>query len=82
MAYVSYGKLSKKSQREIDRVKRSTWEGISPVTKKVASKKVYSRKKTQRWQRESPMLGFYYNIKELAVMCNYCWCCGLIGEQP
>jgi len=58
MAFVSYGKLSKKKRREIDQAKRATWGSVSPVTKRVASEKAYNRKKAQRWQREPPELGF------------------------
>lgn len=58
MAFVPYNRLSKKKQREIDRVKRAVWGSISPVTKKVACQKVYNRKKTQRWNGEWPELGF------------------------
>ena len=45
--FVPKGKLSKKARKELDRQKRVTWV-FSPVTKKVESKKLYSRKrKTQ-----------------------------------
>ena len=45
--FVPKGKLSKKVRKELDRQKRVTW-AFSPVTKKVESKKLYSRKrKTQ-----------------------------------
>ena len=45
--FVPKGKLSKKVRKELDRQKQVTW-AISPVTKKVESKKLYSRKrKTQ-----------------------------------
>ena len=45
--FVPKGKLSKKARKELDRQKRVTW-AFSPVTKKVESKKLYSRKrKTQ-----------------------------------
>ncbi len=42
--FVPKGKLSKKARKELDRQKRVTW-AFSPVTKKVESKKLYSRKK-------------------------------------
>jgi len=60
MAFVSYHKLSKKKRREIDHAKRGAWGSVSPVTKKVMSQKVYSRKKTHRWQRESPPVDFFH----------------------
>ena len=39
-------KLSKRKKKELDAQKRSTWEGINPVTRKSESKKLYTRKKT------------------------------------
>ena len=45
--FVPYEKLSKKKKREQDLKRRQTW-GISPVTRKVQSKKAYSRKKTRK----------------------------------
>lgn len=42
--FVPKGKLSKKARKELDRSRRETWD-FSPVTRKVESKKVYSRKK-------------------------------------
>lgn len=39
-------KLSKRRKKELNEQQRSTWEGIKPVTRKVESKKLYSRKKT------------------------------------
>lgn len=42
--FISKKKLSKKAQKELNRQRRVTWE-FSPVTKTVASKKLYNRKK-------------------------------------
>ena len=42
--FVPREKLSKKARRELDRSRRETWD-FSPVTRKVESKKAYSRKK-------------------------------------
>lgn len=42
--FVPRRKLSKKAQKELNSQRRVTW-GFSPVTKKVESRKVYSRKK-------------------------------------
>ena len=46
--FVQYEKLSKKQKKEIDKAKRLTWGGVSPVTRKVESAKIYNRKKHQR----------------------------------
>ena len=42
--FVAREKLSRKARKELDSRKRVCW-GISPVTRKVASKKAYSRKR-------------------------------------
>jgi len=42
--FVPIKKLSKKAQKEHNRKKRAMWT-LSPVTRKVESKKLYSRKK-------------------------------------
>lgn len=42
--FVSYEKLSKKKQRELNAAKRTTW-AISPVTRKPENPKAYKRKK-------------------------------------
>jgi len=47
--FVPKGKLSKKARKELDRQKRVTW-AFSPVTKKVESKKLYSRKRKNHSQ--------------------------------
>jgi hypothetical protein len=41
--FTSYNKASKKQQKEINKQRRNTW-AMSPVTKVVPSKKIYSRK--------------------------------------
>ena len=45
--YVPRAKLSKKARKELDSRDRRTWDGINPITKKIESKKAYSRKKAQ-----------------------------------
>lgn len=42
--FVSKEKMSKKARKELDSKSRAGW-GISPVTRKKESKKLYSRKK-------------------------------------
>ncbi len=46
------GKRSKKAQREYHRAQRGSWNGISPVTRVVQSKKVYDRKRMKRALRQ------------------------------
>ena len=56
--FVPKDKLSKKARKELNRQKRVTWE-VSPVTKTVESKKVYSRKKKAQY-RDDYGLSFFY----------------------
>ncbi len=43
--FIPKEKLSKKAQRELNAARRTLW-AVSPVSKKVESKKVYNRKKS------------------------------------
>jgi hypothetical protein len=43
---ISKNKMSKKARKELNKVKRVTWE-FSPVSRVKPSKKVYNRKKEQ-----------------------------------
>ena len=56
--FIPKGKLSKKTQKELNRQKRVTWE-FSPVTKTVESKKIYSRKRKAQ-NRDDYGLSFFY----------------------
>ena len=51
--FISKEKLSKKAQRELVGMKRNTWGSINPVTRKVESKKIYSRKKVRLERNDS-----------------------------
>lgn len=42
--FIPREKLGKKARRSLDKAKRSTFEAISPVTKTVDSKKLYTRR--------------------------------------
>lgn len=52
--FIPYENLSKKQQRKIDAMKRGSWGDVNPVSRKVESKKVYNRKRTQDWKKELP----------------------------
>lgn len=43
--FIPYDKLSKKRKKELDRLKRGSWNGINPVTRKTKNEKVYNRKR-------------------------------------
>ena len=49
--FVSKEKMSKKARKELAAKKRATW-AFSPVTKRIESKKVYSRRKNARVRQE------------------------------
>ena len=46
--FIPFEKLSKKEKRKQNRLKRSTWGPLSPVTRRSANPKAYNRKKAQR----------------------------------
>ena len=56
--FVPKGKMSKKAQKELNRLRRVTWE-FSPATKKVDSRKIYSRKRKAR-NRDDYGLGCFF----------------------
>ena len=58
--FIPYEKLSKKKKREHDAIKRATWGGLSPTTRKSPSAKAYDRKKTRRRMDEHPGSGSFY----------------------
>lgn len=45
--FVPRDKMSKKQRKQLDSARRATW-AVSPVTKRVESKKAYSRKRRPR----------------------------------
>lgn len=51
--FIPYEKMSKKKQREIDRKKRASWNGLNPVTRKSKNLKVYNRKKVLKRNDDS-----------------------------
>ena len=45
-------KMSKREKRALDAIKRASWDGVNPVTRKVESKRTYNRKKSPRWYQD------------------------------
>ena len=41
-------KMSKREKRALDSAKRTTWEGVNPVTRTTENKRTYNRKKSPR----------------------------------
>ena len=56
--FVPKDKLGKKALKELNRLRRVTWD-FSPVTKTVDSRKIYSRKRKAQ-NREDYGLSFFY----------------------
>ena len=50
--FVPYEKLSKKEKRRMDALRRGTWQGINPVTRKSVNPKAYNRSKARQWKKD------------------------------
>lgn len=46
--FISYKKLSKAKQRELNRQQRGSWGDVNPVTRTVKDRKAYDRKRDKR----------------------------------
>lgn len=57
--FVPKAKLSKKAQRALAGQKREVWN-ISPVTRKVGSKKIYDRKKNSHVRFDDDGMGVLF----------------------
>ena len=55
--FIPREKLSRKARKQLDGERRATWT-LSPVTKKIDSKKVYSRKRKSHDRYDDYGLGF------------------------
>ena len=51
--FIPFEKLSKKKQREQMALRRGTWGGLNPVTRKPEHPKAYNRKKARSWNDDS-----------------------------
>ena len=58
--FIPYEKLSKKKQRELIAMKRGSWGGLNPVTRKSANPKAYNGKTAQSWRKDSDFAPFCY----------------------
>ncbi len=54
--FTAFDKLSKKKQRELNRQKRGSWNGLNPVTRKPDKPNAYKRSKARAWRDELPPL--------------------------
>ena len=47
--FIPYEKLSKKEKKRRNAMRRGSWYGINPVTRKPANSKAYSKRKAGKW---------------------------------
>lgn len=51
--FIPFEKMSKKKQKEINQKKRTSWNGLNPVTRKSKNLKAYNRKRVLKWNDDS-----------------------------
>lgn len=74
--FVPFEKLSKKRQKELNALKRGSWGGLNPVTRKPKKTKAYDRRKAQKWSDDSMSVPFllsysrYFPISSLKSSCR------------
>lgn len=56
--FVPYEKLSKRKQKEVNALRRGSWGGLDPVTRKPKNPKAYDRRKAQKWRNDSMSVPF------------------------
>ena len=57
--FIPREKLGKRARKQLDGERRATW-ALSPVTKKVESRKLYNRKRKSHDRYEDYGMGFCY----------------------
>lgn len=62
--FIPKQKLGKKARRQLDSAQRATW-AFSPVTKKVESKKHYSRKRKAHDRYDDSGMGFFCGVIDI-----------------
>lgn len=60
--YIPYEKLSKKKQRELNALRRGSWNGLDPVTRKEKNPKAYNRQKARKWSDDFHDRAFFARI--------------------
>lgn len=51
--HIPFEKLSKRQQRELNALRRTTWGELNPVTRKPENSKAYNRAKAQSWKKST-----------------------------
>lgn len=67
--FIPYEKLSKKQQRLRNKQKRTTWQGVNPVTRKPPNPKQYNRAKNRQWKKDAfpPIAGSFMKFNNLII---------------
>ena len=60
--FIPREKLSRKARKQLDGERRATWT-LSPVTKKIDSKKLYSRKRKSHDRDDDDGMGFFMALQ-------------------
>ena len=60
--FIPYEKLSKKRKRELDAMRRGSWGGLNPVTRKPKNPRAYDRRKAQSWKKDPGSAPFVYSL--------------------
>ena len=58
--FVPYEKLSKKAKREADALRRGSWNGVNPVSRKSPNPKAYVRQKARKWSPDDSFVSFAF----------------------
>jgi len=58
--FTPFEKLSKKTQKELSKKRRTTWGAFNPTTRKPADPKVYNRKKARSRGDDNHGAGFFH----------------------
>ncbi len=67
--FIPYEKLSKRKRRELDASRRSTWNGLNPVTRRPENSKAYNRRKAQNWSDCSDSVPFAMPRHGVSIYC-------------
>lgn len=57
MAFTPHGKLSKLKKRELDKVKRETWQHIKPVTRRIEPRRRIMNERKPTTGMKKPTVG-------------------------
>ena len=68
--FIPYEKLSKKKRRELDLMKRGSWGGLNPVTRKPKNPRAYDRRKAQSWKKDSGSALSFKSNPLRAIVCS------------